>query len=66
MSHLHPVDTNIEKTELEHDEHAEKHLDPASVAAAISGHDKKWERRTIRKIDARLLIIRTSFTTIWL
>lgn len=43
-----------------HDRHGEQHLDANSVEAAMHGHDKKWETRTIRKIDVRLLIIRES------
>lgn len=59
-NHASIIDGKPEMAHAEHvDERGEKHLDPDAVEAAIHGHDKKWERRTIRKIDFRLLIIRT-------
>jgi hypothetical protein len=54
-----------EHAHMEHgqDSHGEQHLDANAVEAALHGHDKKWETRTIRKIDVRLLIIRESART---
>lgn len=66
QNNLRSVQTN-EKPSDEHLEHArvggggaihEEHLTNEAVDAALHGHDKAWERRTIWKIDLRLLVIR--------
>lgn len=58
---------------LEHEKHDAQHMEiaPTSSADRVSAHhdadkaehqsrsyDKKWERKTVTKIDVRLLIIR--------
>jgi hypothetical protein len=58
MNHSNISDAAIDKAEHAHLETADTKLDSSAVEAAVHGHDAKWERKTIRKIDVRLLIIR--------
>jgi hypothetical protein len=61
MSALHQTPSH-EKSTAQHVESI-KPSGHETPVRSLEGRDPKWERKTIRKIDARLLIIRKSGST---